>query len=103
VKARAEQEGEKGREQTDRSLNDSEQGRKTPCGDDTGERTAQFPRLAEVIDNRVNGQFPKNGIFTQVRLVIEADPVNLLDVPFRERRSDWYRARILQNHAPADE
>jgi hypothetical protein len=43
VKARAGQEDEKGREQTDRSLNDAEHGSKTPCGDDTGERTAQFP------------------------------------------------------------
>ena len=31
------------KERGDRPLNDAEHGRKTPCGDNTGERTAQFP------------------------------------------------------------
>ncbi|SPE30036.1 hypothetical protein SBA5_730020 [Candidatus Sulfotelmatomonas gaucii] len=51
VKVHTAREDEKGREQTDMPLNDTEQraghgaehGHKTPCGNDTGEPPAQFP------------------------------------------------------------
>jgi len=39
VKVEAALEDEKGREQTDMSLNDTEHEHSTPCGNDTGERT----------------------------------------------------------------